>query len=210
LPFDGAIALDHDAAFALSGTGSNSWKLFHIDPWSGSVRFSVPLEDRPVVGQAPLVTADAVVVPIRDRSGVGARAFDRATGELVWEQATGLAAPTTAWLAVDDAIIANSGSGVLLCLDARSGALRYNHVFSRSTGGDQPRRLEPVLRSGALFVPQQEVHVMRPRDGEVIGTLPCDLVPDLLRVDEQCGVYVAEESGHVAAFGAAPRLSIVK
>ena len=49
-----------------------------------------------------------------------------------------------------------------------------------------------------------------PRDGEVLGTLPSDLIPDLLRVDERCGAYVAEESGHLAAFGVAPRLSLVK
>jgi hypothetical protein len=54
------------------------------------------------------------------------------------------------------------------------------------------------------------VHVVRPRDGEVIGTIPADLIPDLLRVDEHCNVYVAEESGHVAAFGVAPRLTLVK
>jgi hypothetical protein len=29
-------------------------------------------------------------------------------------------------------------------------------------------------------------------------------------VDECCNVYVAEESGHLAAFGAAPRLTVVK
>jgi len=59
-------------------------------------------------------------------------------------------------------------------------------------------------------VPQHQVHVVRPRDGEVIGTIPSDLIPDLLRVDEHCNVYVAEESGHVAAFGVAPRLTLVK
>jgi len=75
---------------------------------------------------------------------------------------------------------------------------------------DQPRRLEPVLRSGALFVPQHHVHVVRPRDGELLGTLPTDLIPDLVRVDERCDVYVAEESGHLAAFAAAPRLTLVK
>jgi hypothetical protein len=52
--------------------------------------------------------------------------------------------------------------------------------------------------------------VIRPRDGEVLGTLPSDLIPDLLRVDERCGAYVAEESGHLAAFSVAPRLSLVK
>ena len=83
-------------------------------------------------------------------------------------------------------------------------------MFARNVDADQPRRLEPVLRSGALFVPQHQVHVVRPRDGELIGTIPSDLIPDLIRVDERCDVYVAEESGHLAAFGAAPRLCLVK
>jgi len=59
-------------------------------------------------------------------------------------------------------------------------------------------------------VPQHQVHVVRPRDGEVIGSIPSDLIPDLLRVDERCNVYIAEESGHVAAFSVAPRLTLVK
>ena len=33
---------------------------------------------------------------------------------------------------------------------------------------------------------------------------------DLLRVDERCDVYIAEESGHVVSFAAGPRLSLVK
>jgi hypothetical protein len=44
----------------------------------------------------------------------------------------------------------------------------------------------------------------------VLGTLPTDLIPDLLRVDDACNVYVAEETGHVAAFGVAPRLALVR
>ena len=37
-----------------------------------------------------------------------------------------------------------------------------------------------------------------------------DLLADCLRVDERCDVYVAEESGHVAAFSTVARLSLVK
>ena len=36
-----------------------------------------------------------------------------------------------------------------------------------------------------------------------------DIIPDLLRVDERCDVYVAEESGHLAAFRAGAKLSLV-
>jgi outer membrane protein assembly factor BamB len=209
-PFTGDVIVDHDAAFAVNGTANGPSRVHCLDPWSGEVRWSAELEERTVPGQAPLVTPEVIVVPVRDRRGIGACAFSRATGEPLWEHAPGLLEATTAWLAVDDSIVANSSAGTLLCIDATTGALRYNHVFSRQVDADQPRRLEPVLRSGALFVPQHQVHVVRPRDGEIIGTVPTDLIPDLLRVDERCDVYVAEESGHVAAFGVAPRLTLVK
>ena len=66
-----------------------------------------------------------------------------------------------------------------------------------------------MLRSGALFVPQSELYVMRPHDGALLGTIPSDLVPDLVRVDERCGVYVAEQSGHLAAYAALPSLRLL-
>ena len=100
--------------------------------------------------------------------------------------------------------------GIVVGIDAKTSRTVYARAFPRHVAADQPRRLEPVLRSGALFVPQEQVHVLRPRDGELLATLPSDLIPDLLRVDEACNVYVAEESGHLAAFGVAPRLTLVR
>ena len=210
LPFSGDICIDHDSAFAVAGGPVGPCKLLHVDLWTGALRWARELEERPCTGQAPLVSGNAVIVPTRDKRGVGASALSRDTGAPLWEQPPGLASPTTAWLVVDDGLIANTASGALLCLEASTGLPRYSHVFSRHVEADQPRRLEPVLRNGALFVPQHQVHVIRPRDGEVLGTLPSDLIPDLLRVDERCGAYVAEESGHLAAFSVAPRLSLVK
>ncbi len=210
LPFSGDMSIDHDSVFALSGGPIGPTRLHHVDLWSGSVRWSKELDERPASGHTPLLAAHVVAIPTRDRRGMGLSTYDRSSGELLWEQEPGLSSPTTAFLAVDDSLIANSASGALLCLDAVTGTLRYNQVFSRHVDADQPRRLEPVLRNGALFVPQHQVHVVRPRDGEVIGTVPSDLIPDLLRVDERCNVYIAEESGHVAAFAVAPRLTLVK
>jgi outer membrane protein assembly factor BamB len=210
LPFSGALAVHKDAAFALAGGPIGPSRLFHVDLWSGALRWMRDLEERPTPSQAPLVTSRAIVVPVRDRRGSGALAFDRETGKPLWTHEPGLASPTTAWLALDGEIVANSASGVLFCLDAETGVMRYNHVFSRHVEADKPRRLEPVLRNGALFVPQHQVHVVRPRDGELLGSIPSDLIPDLVRVDENCSVYLAEESGHVAAFGVAPKLSLVR
>lgn len=210
LPFTGDLVLDRDSIFAVTGAPGGRCELVHIDAWSGNVLWQTELDEKPELGRLPLVTPHVVAIPSRDEHGSGVRAYQRSTGALLWQHGPGLAAPVTVWLAFDDCILANTAAGVLLCLDANTGAARYSQVFARNSAGDQPRRLEPVLRSGALFVPQQRVHVVRPKDGELLGTLPSDLIPDLIRVDERCDVYVAEESGHVAAFGVAPRLTLIK
>lgn len=210
LPFTGDLVLDRDSIFAVVGTPGGRCALLHIDAWSGNVLWQTELDEKPELGRLPLVTPQVVAIPSRDEHGSGVRAYQRSTGALLWQHGPGLAAPLTVWLTFDDCILANTAAGVLLCLDANTGAARYSQVFARNAAGDQPRRLEPVLRSGALFVPQQRVHVVRPRDGELLGTLPSDLIPDLIRVDERCDVYVAEESGHIAAFGVAPRLTLIK
>lgn len=209
LPFSGDVALSHDTACTLSGAPGGSWLLHRLNPWSGVQDWVVELEERPL-GRAPLLTPKSVVVPIADGARVGAVGFDRETGKKLWEQAPGLVEGATAWLGLDDSVLVNCQSGILLALEAETGAVRFNHVFSSGSAADQPRRLEPVLRSGALFVPQQSVQVVRPQSGEILGALPSDLVPDLIRVDERCDVYVAEESGHMAAFSAAPKLSLVR
>ncbi len=210
VPFTGDIALDRDGAFAICGGPVGPAKIYHLDLWSGKVRWTEELNTAPLGGQMPLLTPQTVIVPTRDRRGTGAQAFKRETGSPAWEQDPGLGSPTTAFTAVDDCMITNSSTGMLVGLDANTGAIRFSHAFSHQVEADQPRRLQPVLRSGALFVPQHQVHVMHPKTGEMLGTVPTDLVPDLVRVDDRSDVYVAEESGHIAAFGAAPRLSLVK
>jgi outer membrane protein assembly factor BamB len=210
LPFSGDISVDRDTLFAVAGGPIGPAKLFDIDVWSGELRWARELGERPMSGQTPLVTPRFVVAATRDRRGIGVCGFERETGKPAWAHSPGLASPITALLAVDDGILVNSAAGALLCLDSASGVTRYNHIFPRHIDADQPRRLEPVLRGGALFVPQHQVHVVRPRDGEILGTVPSDLIPDLLRVDERCDVYIAEQSGYIAAFGAAPRLTLLK
>jgi hypothetical protein len=137
--------------------------------------------------------------------------MDRETGLRKWESKSTVAPAGTSWLAVDDLFIGNAPNGELVAIEAKTGSMRYRQVLGSSLETDVPRRLEPVLRSGALFVPHADVHVFRPSDGTLLGTIgPCDAIADLLRVDEKCDVYVAEESGHVASFGVGPRLSVVR
>jgi outer membrane protein assembly factor BamB len=209
LPFSGDIAIRNDSAYALSSSTVGAARLHHIDLWSGEMQFSAYVDDQPIFGQAPMLTEDRVMVAVRDRRGTGLVAFDQKTGEPTWEHEPGFVAAGSSFLALDDTLMINSPSGTLICLETSTGHVRYNHVFARPVEGDQPRRLDPILQNGALFVPQHQVQVLRPSTGELIGEVPSDLIPDLMRVDSNCNVYIAEESGHLAAYSAAPRLQLV-
>jgi outer membrane protein assembly factor BamB len=225
----------HDATFVVSGGAHGVAHLYSIDPYSGHVRWSRRIADANApctVEGAPLVATSAVAVAVRQKSGLALVAFRREDGEpiLTRGRVAGPVAPTgTSWLAVDDVFIGNAPSGEVVAVDATRGDLRWRHVLGpRPLEADVPRRLEPVLRCGALFVPcslvvggskphhggDQElvagVSILRPSDGAILGTIaPTEAIPDLLRVDERCDVYVAEDSGHLIAFGALPRLSLL-
>lgn len=207
LRFDLLPAFDRDALFAVSGGQNSMARLHHIDSCSGELRWSIDL-GRTTVPSAPLVSGDKVIVPLRMREGVVLHALDRTTGAVIWKS---LPSPSeTAWLAVDDLLVGNTPLGELVGIESQTGALRYRHALGQVIEVDVPRRLEPVLRSGALFVPHVDVHVFRPSDGAKLGVVgPCEAIPDLLRVDERCDVYVAEESGHLVSFSAGPMLRVV-
>jgi outer membrane protein assembly factor BamB len=210
LRFASHVAVDHDALFAIAGGGAfvgrGGARLHHLDPWSGECRWSVDLPEGIAPVGAPLLGPETVIVAAHGQHGTRLVGFDRKTGALRFDQAA--ATSEASCMMVDGTVIVNSEAGELVGIAADDGTTRYRHVFA-GNDGDRPRRLEPVLRSGALFVPQSEVHVVRPRDGAIIGKIPNDIIPDLLRVDEKCDVYVAEESGHLGAYEAGPRLSLV-
>lgn len=213
LRFRASPSLDHDALFAIAGGANSAAELLGVDPFSGSVRFRrTVVPSLATVEGSPLVSGRTVACAVRVRHGLKLAAFCRDTGRELWASEGSVAPIGTSWLAVDNLFIGNSPTGELVAVDAETGKLRYRHVFGgRVLEADVPRRLEPVLRSGALFVPHVDVHVFRPHDGTEIATIgPCDAIPDLLRVDERCDVYVAEESGHLVSFGVGPRLTLLK
>jgi len=214
LRFQAAPTLDHDTLFAMAGGVNCAARLHAVDAFSGRPRWTeLACGGSPssTIEGAPLVAAGAVIVATRDRHGLRLTAYDRETGAQRWSSKGSVAPVGTSWLAIDDLLIGNSPVGDLVAYSAETGELRYRHILGRALEADTPRRLEPVLRSGALFVPHTEVHVFRPSDGAPLGSVaPCDAIPDLLRVDERCDVYVAEESGHLVSFAAGPRLTLVK
>jgi outer membrane protein assembly factor BamB len=212
LRFCAAPTVDHEMMFAVAGGASSAAALHAIDPFSGRSTWSAKLPSSPcTVEGPPLVTASSVTIAVRDRRGLRLSAFQRETGKPLFHTDTPVAPVGTSWLAVDDLLVGNTPTGELIGVDAALGTQRWKQALGHGLDSDSPRKLEPVLRSGALFVPHTDVQIFRPSDGAHLGTVgPCDAIPDLLRVDERCDVYVAEESGHMVAFGAGPRLSLVR
>ena len=229
LRFRSPPTFDHDMLYAVAGGVNCLAHLHAIDPFAGSIRWTAriaeglksgprrgPASDMPPfacsIEGSPLAAGSAIAVAVRDRSALRLVAFDRDTGAQKWSSRGPIAPIGTSWLAIDDLFIGNTPTGEIVAVDAATGELRYRRVLGpRVLEADVPRRLEPVLRCGALFVPHVDVHVLRPQDGEEIATIaPCEAIPDLLRVDERCDVYVAEESGHLVSFSALARLSLVR
>ncbi len=208
-PFSGPPVFDHDTVYAAVGDGSGG-RLLLIDPWSGAVRRRVALPAAPEPDAAPLVSAGAVALLVRAEGGeVAVAGFERESGEPRFAPGPFAAPAGSAWLAVDATFFCNTEAGEAAGLRDADGSVVFRTKLG--DGVNPPRRLEPVLRSGALFVPQGDgVHLLRPRDGSRVGHVPTELVPDLLRVDERCDLYVAEESGHLRAFGLGPRLAVVR
>ncbi len=210
LRFTAPAAIEREELFAIAGEPGGLARLHLLDALSGARRYERVLEAPVAIDAAPLLVGPVALIITRDRRGVGLLALDRATGVERWSVPAGTWPSGTSALGLDEIVVLNQPNGEVVALLATTGETAWRHVFEAPIQGDAPRRLEPVLRSGALFLPQDKVRVLRPADGAIVGVVgPTDLVPDLMRVDERCDVYVAEESGHVAAFGASARLEIV-
>ncbi|MEO0324730.1 MAG: PQQ-binding-like beta-propeller repeat protein [Myxococcota bacterium] len=155
----------------------------------------------------PVGTPEALVVPV---AGDRLVAYAPDGGEELWDSPDPGLAAGAATLVVDALLVTNAPGGCVAATQLTDGATRWSHVLGDPVGDDVPRRLEPVLRAGGLFVPGGGLHVLRPDDGERLAEVPVDLVPDRVRVDERGWVYVAEESGSLAAFAPAPTLRLVR
>lgn len=203
-------AVSRDSVVALSGDlGGLQARLHCLDLFSGRKLWQRDVDASPV--SAPAAAGEHVLLAIGTRSRAQLAAFHATTGEQRWcTRDPGLAAGS-AMLALDQGVIFNGASGRVTAIANVSGETLWTQQVSNPLTDDVARHLDVVLRHGALFVPAARVHVLRPNDGEsLMPESACDLVPDFMRVDERGWFYVGEESGHVRAYGPAPRLSLVK
>jgi outer membrane protein assembly factor BamB len=200
--------VSHETVVAAAARGPREGALFAIDLYSGQPRWEHPLDGPPT--SDPCAAGDVTLVSkAGDEACLSAHCLE--TGAAVWETKDPGLGIGGAGLAVDETWVVNAPFGQLSALDVKTGDVRWSCNLADALADEIPRRLEPVLRGGALFVPASSVHVVRPADGQKLSaSLPCDLVPDLMRVDERGWVYVAEESGYLAAYAPKPMLTLIK
>ena len=197
-----------ETVVAAAVRGRRAGALFAIDLYSGQPRWQRELQGPPT--SDPCASANvALVSTAGEEASLSAHCLQ--TGQSLWQTKDPGLGIGGAGLTFDETWIVNAPFGRLSALDVSSGEVRWSANLADALADEIPRRLEPVLRGGALFVPASSVHVMRPADGQrLAASLPCDLVPDLMRVDERGWVYVAEESGYIAGYAPKPMLTLVK
>ncbi len=203
-------AVSGDVVLAVSGeVGREGGGLYGVDLFSGRALWKRRLDVPPA--SEPIAAADVAALALGGPREAALAAFQPRDGSLRWmvrDPGTSLGGSC---LVVDGKLIVNAPAGHVHALDLSDGHTCWHRDLAHPVADDVPRRLEPVLRGGALFVPSAQVHVLRPNDGSSIGApLASELVPDWTRVDERGWVYVAEESGHLCALGPRPTLSLVR
>lgn len=199
-----------DTAVCLAGEpGRGDATLVGLDLFTGALRFETAL-GAPAAA-APIAVGKRVLVATTGPRRGGLSLFSVEDGTAVFSVPDPGFGAGGGVLALDRSLLVNAPDGKLSALDLSTGAVRWTSVLASSVEGDVPRKLTPILRNGAVFVPQATIHVVRPADGRPIGApLPCDLVPDSLIVDERGWVFVGEESGHLVALAPEARLVLLK
>jgi len=203
------IVRGEHVVLVLGEPGRGESALVGLDLYSGKERFRRALDAS--VSTGPVLAGDLVVLAVTGSRRGSLLACDPHSGETAWMTTDPGLGVGGAALALDRALVINSPRGSVHALDLETGETQWSRNLAHPVSDDVPRRLDPVLRGGALFVPAAAVHVLRTSDGTSIGgALPCDLVPDVMQVDERGWVFVAEESGHVSAFAPAPHLTLLR
>ncbi len=188
--------------------GRPEGRLFGLDPFSGELKWKLTLGGGALT--APIVSGKVALVPVRSAGHYELVAVDILTGEVLWRKDHDGGDVKCSLMALSDCFVTNAEGGLLTSLDTNTGEERWTAVLGPTCSDDVPFNLKVTLRSGLLFVPADTVYVVRPEDGRVVHSLGGEPpVPDLLQVDNDLSVFIGEESGHIAVFDLAGRLSVV-
>ena len=202
-------AVVDDMLIAVGGRpGRPEGRLFGLDPFSGEPKWRSTLNGGALT--APIISDKTALIPIRSAGRPLLIAVDIQTGEELWRQECDEWDGKCALMALENSFVMNAEGGLLRSVDARTGEERWTTVLGPTCSDDVPFDLRITLRGGLLFVPADTVYLVRPEDGSVVHSLGGEPpVPDMLHVDNDLGVFIGEESGHIAMYDLTRALSVV-
>ena len=207
--FDTQPLVNHKTVITTARHDKRHGVLFGLDPYSGQRLWEHELHDYPM--SHIYAVGRVVVLPTMDSRGSHLTAYDVQTGELAWKMHDPGLSLGGAGLSLDDIWIVNAPFGQVTGVDLQKGEVIWELILADALIDEIPRHLEPVLRGGVLFIPAASVHVIQPKTGQRLSAnLPCEFVPDIMRVDERGWIYIAEESGSLMAFAPKPTLTLLQ
>ncbi|MBN2530049.1 MAG: PQQ-binding-like beta-propeller repeat protein [Deltaproteobacteria bacterium] len=198
-----------DQVFEAGGRiGKSEGRLFGFDAFSGRKNWAVSLNGGALT--APIATDGVVLLPVATKRKNDLVAFRASDGEMLWRKPCDSWADSCSLFALDDKFIINLAGGTVRALNAQTGEDEWSTVLGPTCSDDIPLGLGVYLRGGALFVPADTIYVVNPITGEIVHSLGGDPpVPDLLQVNPDCSIFVAEESGHIGMYEISRSFTVV-
>ncbi|MBN2341371.1 MAG: PQQ-like beta-propeller repeat protein [Deltaproteobacteria bacterium] len=202
-------AVWEDQVFEAGGRiGKSEGRLYGFNAFSGECNWNVSLGGGAIT--APIAADGVVLVPVVSKGKNDLVAFRAKDGKLLWRIPCDGWADSCSLFATDDKFILNLAGGTVRALNARTGEDAWTTILGPTCSDDIPLGLGVFLRGGALFVPADTIYVLNPNSGEIVHSLGGDPpVPDLLQVNPDCSILVAEESGHIGMYEIARSFTVV-
>ena len=177
--------------------------LLLVDPTNGTRGWEAPLDFAPTTPPSAFAGLLAVTGSVGGDPIV--TALEPATGRSAWTESAPIPGGPFSLASLSSALIAKTASGTCAAL-SREGAVLWTQ--RRPAPHPPPVNLEPVPARGLLLVPSEQVQVLDPATGAILGTARCG-APANLHVRADLSLVAMDGEGLVTALRLATHLGVV-
>jgi outer membrane protein assembly factor BamB len=177
--------------------------LLLVDPATGARGWEAPLDFVPATPPAAFAGLLAATGTVGGDPVV--TALEPGTGRPVWTESTPVARGSLALASLSSALLAKTASGTCAAI-ARDGSVLWTQ--RRPAPHPPAANLAPVPARGLVLVPSEQVLVLDPTTGAVLGSARCG-APAHLHVGADLSVIAMDAEGLVTALRVATHLGVV-
>lgn len=137
------------------------------------------------------------------------------SGEILWEvQLDNDLSSIHSMLVYEDCLFIH-WSGKVTKVSIEDGSFVWEKELSlpqwMSTISSMNRKVHLTLRGGALFVPEDQVYILKPGNGDIIHELGNETIfPEKIFVDEKFNIYIAEDGGVAGCYSVTSQFRVIK